>query len=183
LNEGQDEQLALDGQSGPQKQVAARATARTLFASLAVFAASAGLLIFLWFEAVTTAPVRDAVRVYTQLVAAANRGDLPAARSYCTPRYLGSSKLRLAEEGGIVGLPRSIHKNFRAWRQGSDVLLCPGNRVGPVYRLVRSNDVYRFDGLAGELRPGSVFVEISLAEQKKRPSDHSDGLGETPAPR
>ena len=115
-------------------------------------------------EAARTAPVRDAVRAYTMLIAAANRGDLDAARAVCTPRYLAAQPLAEAAEGGLVGLPRGIHKNFRAWSVGpDDVHLCPTNprdRLRPVYRLVRQADAWKFDGLAGQLDEGGVFTRV-----------------------
>lgn len=105
-------------------------------------------------EIALTRPVRDAVRTYTELIAAANRRDLAAARALCTERYLASHRLRLAEEGGLVGLPRNIHKNFQAWREGAEVRLCPSNRVGPVYRFVEERGRRKFDGVIGQLLPG-----------------------------
>jgi hypothetical protein len=105
-------------------------------------------------EAARTAPVRGAVRAYSMLIAAANRGDLEAVRAVCTEGYLASHPVEAADEGGLVGLPRGIHKNFRAWREGPDVLLCPTDpreRVRPVYRLVERGGAWKFDGLAGQL--------------------------------
>ncbi len=104
-------------------------------------------------EIVLTRPVREAVKTYTELIEAANRGDLDAARALCTERYLKSHGLKAAKEGGVIGLPRNIHKNFQAWREGRDVLLCPTNRVGPVYRFIQDGGRWRFDGVAGLLGP------------------------------
>jgi hypothetical protein len=64
----------------------------------------------------------------------------------------------VADEGGIVGLPRSINKNFQAWRQGPNVWICPTNRVGPVYQFVLEGDDWRFDGPVGVLRPHGEFL-------------------------
>jgi hypothetical protein len=114
-----------------------------------------GLLVF---EIVRTAPVRDAVKAYTALISAANRQDLTTARSLCTPRYLQTHRLRAASEGGLVGLPRNINKNFQAWREEADVWVCPTNRVGPVFRFVRQAGGWKFDGPVGLLRPGG-FIE------------------------
>ncbi len=116
-------------------------------------------------EVVRTAPVRGAVRAYSELIAAANRGDLEAARAVCSVRFLAENRLKAADEGGIVGLPRGIHKNFRAWSVGDDVHLCPTNprdRLRPVYRLVRESGGWRFDGLAGQLGDGGVFTQVEL---------------------
>ena len=68
--------------------------------------------------------------------------------------------MRPAHEGGIVGLPRNIHKNFQAWRQGPNVWLCPTNRVGPVYQFVRESGSWRFDGPVGILRGRGEFVRL-----------------------
>jgi hypothetical protein len=133
-------------------------TRRTVLATIGVCVLGVALVALVWAEAAATAPVRDAMRAYSELVAAGNRGDLPAARKLCSGRFLADRPVALAEEGGIVGVPRSIHKNFKAWRQGPDVWICPTNRIGPVYRLIRDGDHWRFDGLVGELRPGNAFV-------------------------
>lgn len=143
-----------DAAARPAPAVSRRAVVLTA-AGLAVVAA------ILAYEVVATAPVRGAVRAYTALVTAGNRGDLEAARALCTSRYLASHRLELAEEGGLAGLPRGIHKNFRAWRQGPDVWLCPGAPDSParvVFRLVPTPTGWKFDGVAGLLRPGNDFV-------------------------
>jgi hypothetical protein len=122
--------------------------------ALLTAAAVALALAALAFEAARTAQVRGAVRAYSALIAAANRGDLDAARAVCTDRYLAAHPIEAAEQGGLVGLPRGIHKNFRAWREGPDVMLCPTDpreRVRPVYRLVEQAGAWKFDGLAGQL--------------------------------
>jgi len=121
---------------------------------LAVFAVVALAIGLLAFEIRLTRPVRDAVRVYTELISAANRRDLDSARALCTDRYLAGHRLELAEEGGMIGLPRNINKNFQAWREGSEVWLCPTNRVGPIYRFVQVSGRWRFDGVVGQLLPG-----------------------------
>ena len=111
--------------------------------------------------AVATGPVRGSVRVYTELIAAANRQDIAMARRLCSERYLKTHDLHLAEEGGIVGLPRGIHKNFASWREGRNVRLCPTNRVGPVYQFVPTAEGWRFDGPIGLLRGRGEFVPMS----------------------
>ena len=107
-----------------------------------------------------TAPVRGGVRTFTLLLAAGNRGDLAAARQLCSPRYLARHPLELAEEGGLRGLPRALDKNFSAWRQGSNVWICPTPRAGPVFQLVPGTTGWLFEGLVGELLPGREFVPV-----------------------
>ena len=123
--------------------------ARRLIASVLGVVALAGLLVW---EATRTLPVRRALDAYNRLISAANAGDLDTAGRLYSARYLRDRPPRRAPEGGIVGLPRSgPHKNFRAWRQGGFVLICPTNRVGPVYRFVPEGGGWRFDGLIGLL--------------------------------
>jgi hypothetical protein len=118
-----------------------------------------GLLAIVVGEVVYTRPVREAVFAYTRLIAAANRPDLTdeerleEARRLCSARYLRTHTLRLAPEGGLVGIPRNIHKNYQAWRHGRNVWICPTNRVGPIYQFVPESGEWRFDGLVGLLRP------------------------------
>ena len=51
-------------------------------------------------SAVWTAPVRESVRAYTELLGAANRQDVAAARRLCSTRYLRTHPLRPAADGG-----------------------------------------------------------------------------------
>src|SRR3954462_2325104 len=67
-------------------------------------------------EVLATRPVRQSLTAYTALLDAANRQDLDALSRLCTGRYLRAHPPRPAREGGVVGLPRNIHKNFQAWR-------------------------------------------------------------------
>jgi hypothetical protein len=110
-----------------------------------------------------TAPERNSLRAYTNLISAANRGDLPTARSLCSTHYLETHNLRLASEGGLEGLPRGLHKNFQVWRQGRTVRLCPTNRVGPVYEFVREGTGagWKFNGPIGILKGRGEFVPIA----------------------
>jgi hypothetical protein len=110
------------------------------------------LVVILGGEVIRTAPVREAVASYTALLAAANRQDLVAVRRLCTARYLREHPPIAAPEGGVVGLPRNVHPNFQAWKQGPHVWLCPTNRVGPLYQFVREGGRWRFDGPIGLLR-------------------------------
>jgi hypothetical protein len=119
-----------------------------------------------------TRPVRRAVASYTALLGAANRQDIDAARRLCSARYLKAHALEPASEGGIVGLPRNIHKNFQAWRQGPNVWLCPTNRVGPVYQFVLEAGAWRFDGPVGLLRGRNEFI----------PNDALSESGSDPGP-
>ena len=110
----------------------------------------------LTYEVIATGPVRGAVRTCAELFSAANRPDLrreqriAAARALCTRRYLQTHKLDVADDGqGLVGVPRNLNKNFKAWRDGSDVWICPTNRIGPVYQFVLEDGAWRFDGPVG----------------------------------
>ncbi len=119
------------------------------------------------FEIVTTQPVRGAMRRLSELFTIANRPDLTEAerltraRSLCTARYLQMHPLAVATEGGIVGFPRNINKNFKAWREGPNVWICPTNRIGPVYQFVFENNAWRFDGPVAILRPWGEIVRTS----------------------
>lgn len=110
--------------------------------------------------AISTAPTRGAVRAYSRLLAAANSQDIEGARAVCSSRYNLSHPLKPAADGGIVGLPRNIHKNFKVWKSGRDVWLCPTNRTGPVYQFVKEGGEWRFDGPIGNLMPGNVLVRL-----------------------
>ena len=121
--------------------------------ALAAVAAVAGM-------AVWTGPARESVRTYTELLGAANRQDVEAARRLCTARYARTHPIRPAPEGGIVGLPRNIHKNFQVWREGPNVWLCPTNRLGPVYQFVRESGFWRFDGPVGILQSRGRFLRL-----------------------
>lgn len=103
---------------------------------------------------------RGAMATFTALVASANARDLDAVRSLCSTRYLGTHVIRRSPEGGVVGLPGNIHKNFQVWAEGNEVWLCPTNRVGAIYRFVMEEDVWKFDGLVGLLKAGGE-VELT----------------------
>jgi hypothetical protein len=124
------------------------------------------------YEVITTAPLRGALRVFTALVALGNRTDLPdnqrleLARSLCSERYLARKPLSLSQEGGIKGFPRAIDKNYRAWREGENVWICPTKRnstIRPVYQFIFENSQWRFDGLVAILRLGGEVVPASEA--------------------
>lgn len=97
---------------------------------------------------------RRALATFVRLLDAANAQDVPAARSLCTARYASRNPPVTSPGGGLVGLPRNIHRNFQAWRDGGEVYLCPTDRVGPIYRFVLDGQSWKFDGPAGMLRPG-----------------------------
>ncbi len=138
-----------------------------------VILVSAGLtalvLAGLAFEIITTQPVRGAVRTCTELFTIANRpglsevARLAAARKLCSSRYLQTHRLAVADpqDGGLVGFPRNVNKNFQAWREGPNVWICPTNRIGPVYQFVFENGAWRFDGPIAILRPWGEIVRTS----------------------
>lgn len=137
---------------------------RSAWKAIAIGAAVAVVLAGgLAFVIVETIPVRGALATYTDLIATANRPDLTdseriaLARQLCSERYLGTHHLSVASEGGLVGIPRNIHKNFQAWRRDGKVWICPTNRVGPLYQFVYERGRWRFDGPIGLLvAPGEV---------------------------
>ena len=116
------------------------------------------------FEVITTQPVRGAMRALSELFTIGNRPDLTdterltAARSLCTARYLLAHPLAVAAEGGLVGFPRNINKNFKAWREGPNVWICPRDRFGLVYQFVFEDGRWRFDGLVADLGPRGEIV-------------------------
>ncbi len=119
------------------------------------------------YEIVRTQPVRGALRTCSELFTAANRPDLrqeerlATARALCTRRYLSTHKLDVARDGqGLVGIPRNLNKNFKAWREGANVWICPTNRVGPVYQFVLEDGTWRFDGPVGILRSRGQIVPM-----------------------
>ena len=98
------------------------------------------------------AVTRRAVAVYARLIASANVGNLAAVRSLCASRYLQEHPLKRSIQGGLVGFPRQIHPNYQVWREGGEVWLCPGNRVGVVVRFVAKAGVWKYAGVVGLLR-------------------------------
>lgn len=135
--------------------------------TLLVAAIALALIGGLAFEVVTTQPVRGALRTCSELFTVANRPDLTdskrlaAARPLCTVRYLKEHPLTVAPEGGLVNIPRNLNKNYKAWREGPNVLICTSNRIGPIYRFAYEGDRWRFDGLIGILRPWGEVVRTS----------------------
>ncbi len=127
------------------------------------------------YEINSTRPVRQAVHVYSELMILGNRLDLSetqrleAARKLCSSRYLATGTLAVGSEGGIAGLPRTINKNFQAWRHGPNVWICPTNRIGPVYQFVNEVGEWRFDGLVGILRNRGELVPASDLPEMEAP--------------
>jgi hypothetical protein len=119
------------------------------------------LIGLLAWEIVATRPVRQALAAYTALLAAANRQDIDAVRLLCSEHYLQAHSPRPAREGGVVGLPRNIHKNFKAWRHGTHVWICPTNRVGALFQFVLESGSWRFDGPVGLLRGRGEVVPLA----------------------
>ncbi len=138
---------------------------RAALGGVATLGTIAGVL---YYEIVSTRPVRDAVHTCTQLLSLANRTDLEAderlqrARPLCTTHYLQTHPLAAAREGGFVGLPRNMHKNFKAWRQGDGVWISPLDRVGPVYQFLREDGRWRFDGPVGIIDRDGQFVPSEI---------------------
>jgi hypothetical protein len=128
------------------------------------------LLAGLGYELFATLPVRGALRAFTDLVTVGNRLDVPEAarlslaRQLCSRGYLARQPLVLGPEGGIVGLPRAIDKNFEAWREGRNVWICPTRRTNtlrPVYQFIHEENTWKFDGPVAILRPWGEVVRTT----------------------
>lgn len=151
------------------------ATKRSLFRRLrpwlAVVVVVAAASALLTYEGIATKPVRESVRSFAELVALANRADLAddeltrRARELCSQRYLAAHDLRPAPDGGLVGLPRNLHKNFEAWREHGNVWIRPTDRVGPVYQFVYEFGTWKFDGPVGIIGPQGDFVPAAEIEK------------------
>jgi hypothetical protein len=87
----------------------------------------------------------------------------------CSSRYLSTRSLSLGPEGGIGGLPRTINKNFQAWREGPNVWICPTNRIGPVYQFISENGHWRFDGLIAILRARGEIIRTTEMPDHEAP--------------
>lgn len=110
--------------------------------------------------ALSTRDTRSAVAAYTRLTAAVNAQKVNDVKLLCTDRYTRTHKFIAAEEGGMVGFPRFIHKNFQAWREGDAIWLCPTNRIGPVYQFLQEDGLWKYDGLVGLLRSGHQILVL-----------------------
>jgi hypothetical protein len=143
---------------------------RWVAAGLAI-AALTGTLIS---ELIMTAPVRESMQTLSRIIAESNQSEADTTRVelLCTSRYRATHRLRVAPEGGFVGLPRSVSKNFRAWREADKVWICPSNRDrnGPIYQFVREEGVWKFDGpvgiltTRGEILPMAEDAEGNLSQ-------------------
>jgi hypothetical protein len=139
------------------------------------------LVAALALEIIATRPVRLAMTTYTALIGAANRQDVEAIRRLCTAHYLKTHTPRAAAEGGVVGLPRNVHKNFQAWRHGPNVWICPTNRVGPLYQFVFEQGAWRFDGPIGILQPrGEVVLLDDLTAAEGIAAEDDEPIIENP---
>ena len=97
---------------------------------------------------------------------------LALARALCSSGYLSRRPLSLGPEGGIVGLPRAIDKNFEAWREGPNVWICPTKRTNtlrPVYQFIREDGAWRFDGPVAILRPWGEVVRTTEMPELESP--------------
>lgn len=122
------------------------------------------VLVLLALEWHRTSPEREVIRAFTDMVVLANQGDLEGLTSRSSVRYRSRGPFQKAPEGGVVGLPRvTPHPNFQSWRDGPEVLLCPFNRSGPVFRFVREGGSWKFDGPAGLLRPDGRYLPETSA--------------------
>lgn len=111
---------------------------------------------------------RGAVMTYGRLIAAANAGNLAAVAELCSARYRREHPPEPARGGGVVGFPRQVHPNFRAWVEGAEARLCPANRVGTVYGFVREGGAWRYDGPVGLLRPDGRVLPIGRGGESSR---------------
>lgn len=139
-------------------------TSRARAIALAVVAGVSLMVFLLVAVARQTAPRRAAVASLVALVQAANQQNLAAARTLCSRRYLASHPLAAAAEGGLVGFPRNIQKNFQAWPQGDAIWVCPTNRIGPIYQFLNEDGAWKFDGPVGLLRPRGEIVLIPASD-------------------
>ncbi len=123
------------------------------------------------YEIVRTQPVRGALRTCSELFTAANRPDLRPEERIETARACARGDISDAQAGRRAGRPgtrrhpRNLNKNFKAWREGANVWICPTNRFGPVYQFIFEDGTWRFDGLVGMLEPrGRVVPKEDLPE-------------------
>lgn len=135
----------------------------------AILASVALAIVALVWLAVSTRETRAAVSAYTRLAAAVNAQNVEAVKSLCTKRYVATHTFETAPEGGLVGFPRFIHKNFQAWREGEAIWVCPTNRVGPVYQFLKEDNTWKYDGLIGLLRSGRQI--LVLPEESRQGGD------------
>ena len=138
-----------------------------------ILSAVALALVTLVWLAYSTRHTRSAVAAYTRLTAAVNAQKVDQVKAFCTRRYVGTHRFTTADEGGMVGFPRFIHKNFQAWREGEAIWVCPTNRVGPVYQFILEDGSWKYDGLIGLLRSGH---QILVLPEDSRDSNAENSL-------
>ncbi|MDE2507163.1 MAG: hypothetical protein KGM43_08135 [Planctomycetota bacterium] len=159
----------MSGPEAPYEGLSRRVWLIAGLVALVVIGVTAGLAFW-------TAPTRASVETYLELLNAANTQNIPAASRLCSTRFLAAHPLLPAKEGGLIGLPRNINKNFQVWRSGRDVWLCPTNRVGPVYRFINESGAWKYDGPAGLLRPRGEFVRYEDARDDPTFDETMDAL-------
>ena len=143
---------------------ASRSLFRRLRPWLATVAAVAAASALLAFEIIATRPEREAVRSLSELTTLANLSNVPVdeltrrAGLLCSRRYLETHDLEPAPEGGMIGFPRNLNKNFKVWREHGNVWIRPTDRVGPVYQFVEEAGRWKFDGPVGILDPQGAFI-------------------------
>ena len=106
-----------------------------------------------------------AVASYVDLLAAVNTGDLDGVRRRCSTRYLASHAIREAKEGGVVGMPRNIHKNFQAWR--ADRTSCSARRTGSAPSI----------GSSARVTPGSSTARPACSGPGGRMTEGEPSVG------
>ncbi len=144
---------------------------KSLVIGLLVIAAVVAICLF---EINHTRSTRQSMASYYRLVLAGNRQDIETARKYCSTRFLENHSLTLAPEGGLEGLPRGIDQNYKVWKQGNNVWLCPTDLTGPIYQFVQEDSVWKFDGLVGLLRPGHVILPLPAEGRVQDSSESSE---------
>ena len=118
------------------------------------------------YEIVPTQPVRGAVRTCSELFTAptaptCGRRSGSRRRGRCARGDISHPQAGRRRDGqGLVGVPRNLNKNFKAWREGPNVWICPTNRFGPVYQFVLEDGTWRFDGPVGILGPWGRVVPM-----------------------
>ena len=130
------------------------------------------------FEIIATQPVRAG-----RCGRAPSSSPSPIGRASASPsgsrrrgrsasaRYLQTHALSVAAEG-TRRHPANLNKNFKAWREGPNVWICPTNRIGPVYQFVFENGGWRFDGPVGILAPGVRWFPCPICPNRDDRCDH-----------
>lgn len=138
----------------------------------AMLAAATCVLAVLALLALSTRDSRAGIAAYTKLTVAVNSQKIEDVKKLCTRRFIQTHTFESAPEGGLVGFPRFIHKNFQAWREGDAVWVCPTNRIGPVYQFLKEDGEWKYDGLIGLLRSGNQMLVLP-EESRQAGSDEN----------